>query len=277
MAPALVELSTSKERNSNNKKYIENLRCMSHLNLELVEKIGLDSSTLFMQGKDTGDRLQKENSSSKEVMLGKTIKDPINPSSNESSNPDFENSKNKLSSSANMCDSSELNGYLEQESLCPKLNKCSNWKLNETSVKRPEQPLATYTPSSNIFDILASKESSVSSKFSDIKDRLNSINYRLTKFHCKDISSHVACFVAKSDELLQSQQTTFKETADIKRNYNSHNQLKVSYDLLDCAGSTTDIEDDLDLKQQIPIRGKRQKCLRLENCILFNAIHSYLL
>lgn len=258
MAPALVELSTSKERNSNSKKYIEKFRCISHLSLELVDKFGFNSS-FYSQNKEVNEKTKKENNSLEEVMVSNQTVDTFNITKSHTmcNNDLMENDIEPTSFSENGNFPSS-NCFRETPGLL--LNECINMKnLNQTDTERTEQPVATYTPSDKVMKILSSKQTFINSKFSSINSRLNALSDRLNKFHKRDISSNVACFITKSEKLHSN--SKLKDFNEMNRIKKEHHPLKTTYDLLGTNGLTDD-EDDLDLKQKIPLRGKRHKSIR---------------
>jgi len=272
MAPALVELSTSKERNSSSKKYIENFSCMSRLNLELVDKIRfVDSSPLFTCDID---KKVNENLNSKEfisqVMVShESEKTPI---SNRNGNLHkvikeevILNLKSESFKNQNSNNHIKQNGCADLIPHVEKIIDKPTCCATTIDVNREPQPVAEFKPTSQIKQLLKSKEQSISNNFSYIDNNLNSLNERLKRLSSKSLSSNVACFVSKSKKVLnyhdKPKEKDYKSCkTDFSKSKSLPLPLKLSYDLL--PDPITDNEDDLDVKQHIPFGGKRQKSSR---------------
>ena len=271
MAPALVELSTSKERNSSSKKYIENFSCMSHLNLELVDKIRfVDSSPLFTRDidKEVNENLDSKDFISQVMVSHESEKTPI---SNRNGNLHkvikeevILNLKSESFNNENSNNHIKQNGCSDSkphiENIICKPSCC----VTTTDIKREPQPIAEFKPTSQIVQIFKSKEHSVSSGFSRIDNNLNSLSERLNRLSSKSLSSNVACFVTKSNKVLNHHdKPKEKDHKNCKTQFSEPKTLplplKLSYDLL--PDPITDNEDDLDVKQHIPY-GKRHKSTR---------------
>jgi len=282
MAPALVELSTSKERNSSSKKYIEDYSCMSRLNLELVEKIRFVDSPLFTKDikkekKEVDETFEKENSATKVMVSSETDTLSTNNVNNVNHNVKVWNKKEDNSSGHFLkCLSNEngnkvMNGNVNhhddtQEILQDSRNIVSSITASDKS--QIPQPVAKYRASNSITQLLNSQESTVKTNFSRLNSELNILGDRVNRLCTKDLSSHVACVISKSNEVLLHNQKNekykefFKFKNDKKPNDN-YNLLKQTFDLVN--DSITDDEDTLDLKQCPPLKVKRHKSQRYDN------------
>ena len=279
MAPALVELSTSKEINSSSKKYIEDFTCMSHLNLELVEKIRFVDSPLFTQDikiekKEVDESFEKENSTTNAMVSNETdtiSTNNVNGICNKVCNKEDKFATEKLLKCylSNENGSKPINGSVNQiEYEKEKLKHCENIASSIATLHEahPPQPVATYKASNSLTQLLNLKESTVQTNFSRLNSELNLLSDRLSRFCTKDLSSHVACVVSKSNEVLQCNQRNgnynkdLRDKSDKKQNDNNYVLLKQTFDLVN--NSITDDEDILDLKQCPPLKVKRHKSQR---------------
>ena len=265
MAPALVELSTSKERNSSSKKYIKDFSCMSHLNIELVDKIRFaDSSPLFTcdieQVKEGDNNCKIKKFSCQGMVSHDSDKAPISNLNGKLLNPlknedllksEYYNNLKKANG-----ESSDSKRKIKEETEC-----CIHNFSSTTQKRREPQPLAEYKPSSRIIQILNNKEASLQENFSQIHSKLTSLNNRINKLSSKNLTAHVASFVNKSSILEHRCKIEEKDRGivdDIDAAQSSRLPLKYMFDLI----SLTDEEEELEHKQKISFRPKKTKNMR---------------
>lgn len=265
MAPALVELSTSKERNSSSKKYIKDFSCMSHLNIELVDKIrfAADPSPLFtcdIEQVKEGDNSCKVNQLSCQGMV-----------SNESEKIPISNLNGNILSKLQNDERMKIEVYRDNnikktlgESTILKSrteSDCcvSNCSTALTRKDQSVQPCAEYKPSRRIAEILCSKETSIHKNFSHLHSNLTSLDNRLKRLSSKNITSHVASFVSKSK--IREQCIKIEDNIGETPRILASKQLPLKY-TYDLTSSLTDNEDELEHKQQIFFRTKKIKNLR---------------
>lgn len=296
MAPALVEHSSSKERNSISKTYFK-LSCMSHLDIDLVEKFRhttVDSPTgLFVPTLDRKNKKDKSNieegmlpndteqkPAATELKLvrnknGITSKcyDCINPTI-----PNFQNENGHIDDvSSKGILSSPISTSPVISTSTPTLVVSPDISTNDS---RGVQPVAKYTLTKNISDTLSKKHSSVHTKLYDLNQDINKLSTRLQNLQKSNLMSHVACFVTQNDQISKESNIKIEndtKSADLRNNRNTtdvtvkncvhennvknislYNPLRKLYDLT-INNDVTD-DDELESKVRIPLRGKRQKC-----------------
>lgn len=265
MAPALVELSTSKERNSSSKKYMNNISCMSHLNIELVDKIRFaDSSPLFTcdieQVKEGEHNCKIKKFSCQGMVSDESDKSPISNLNGKVLNP-LKN-ENALKDEF-YCNVKKTNGETTDLKIEIKEEpECFHHKSTTTTLdQREPQPFAEYKPSNRIIQILNKKETSVQKNYSHIHSKLINLNNRINNLSSKNFTAHVASFVNKSD-ILEHQRKNEESNRGIIENTipvgTNQLPLKHAFDLC----SLTDDEEELQYKQKISFQTKKTKNLR---------------
>lgn len=266
MAPALVELSTSKERNSSSKKYINNISCMSHLNIELVDKIRFaDSSPLFTcdieQVKEGEHNCKIKKFSCQGMVSDESDVSPISNLNGNILNP-LKNEnvlKNKVYRNINKTngETTDLkNEIIEEPECCNHINS-----LTTTLDQRESQPFAEYKPSNRIIQILNKKETSLQKNYSQTHSKLIDLNNRINNLSSKNFTAHVASFVNKND-ILTNQCKNEESNGGLIENIDlvGINQLPLKHAFDLC--SLTDDEEEMQYKQKISFQTKKTKTLR---------------
>lgn len=265
MAPALVELSTSKERNSSSKKYMSDISCMSHLNIELVDKIRFaDSSPLFTcdieQVKEGEHNCKIKKFSCQGMVSDESDRSPISNLNGKVLNP-LKNKnvlKNEFYRNIKKTngETTDLKIEIKEEPEC-----CNHHNSTTTTLdQREPQPYAEYKPSSRIIHILNKKETSLQKNYSQIHSKLVNLNNRINNLSSKNFTAHVASFVNKSDIFEHQRKNEISRGIIDNINVVGTNQLPLKHAFDLC--SLTDDEEELQYKQKIPFQTKKTKNLR---------------
>ena len=247
---------------------------MSHLNIELVDKIRFaDSSPLFTcdieQVKEGEHNCKIKKFSCQGMVSDESDKSPISNLNGKVLNP-LKN-ENALKDEF-YCNVKKTNGETTDLKIEIKEEpECFHHKSTTTTLdQREPQPFAEYKPSNRIIQILNKKETSVQKNYSHIHSKLINLNNRINNLSSKNFTAHVASFVNKSD-ILEHQRKNEESNRGIIENTipvgTNQLPLKHAFDLC----SLTDDEEELQYKQKISFQTKKTKNLRYVYCLLYTS------
>ena len=209
MAPALVEHSAAKERNSISKEYSKFRSCLSQFDIDLLDKFRHQYSANSFETKSSSVRassyLEMNNSDTKERP-----------------NISFAENKNNMVSlkdipiitfpkikSIGTCDTKTgykngtVNYKLEKVPISDESNRVYITKSDTTKQDcntmedRPPHPIA-HMDNSSIVDYLQEKRESCGSRFFDLNRSMSKLNSRLRQLQSKNVLSHVSSHVSKT-------------------------------------------------------------------------------
>lgn len=290
MAPALVEHSSAKERNSISNKYLK-FSCMSQLDIDLDLVGKFRHTTVDSPASLLAPNLNKNNKEIIGCQEGMQPNDldqnPISTVTTTDLSLKLVQTKNGISSKCYDCikpgihESQNDNGHgdnLKTEiSTASTVSTMSTTLSSSTIISTTEphvvQPVAESFLRKRISERLAKKSNSVHSRFDDLNQSIDNLSARLKRLQQKNLSSHVACFIARKDQILK--ETNIKEETDVKSNKcdskntsktlhenkstdpNMYKELRTLYDLT--TNSELTDEDELESNVKIPLKGKKQK------------------
>ena len=297
MAPALVEHTAGKERNSASKTYLDKLSCIAPLDLVLVDKIKRVDSTNILKNKlfappVTNRNLYKEKENKyipeQEIMTQVPVatmthtvsvipaKISMNTHATPTSVVDFAMPKLKLKNNIKETgiETTVINGV----DLVSSQGNC------KTVEERTPQPVATLEPN-YILSCVKQKQELLKGKLFDINKSFTNINSSVRRLRLRNTSSHIACNIRKPKDNLITEATQRIVKSEIKdtdskqqkssvesatcgiasssQHQNlckSNTDLRKLYDVVTCLeDDDTDYEEDFDTRVRVPVsRGKRK-------------------
>ena len=235
---------------------------MSHLNIELVDKIRFaDSSPLFTcdieQVKEEEHNCKIKKLGCQGMVSDESDRSQISNLNGKVLNPLKSENVLKNEFYRNIKKTNDVKIEIKEEPGCCDVNSTTTTTLD----RRDPQPFAEYKPSSRIIQILNNKESTLHKNYSQIHSKLINLNNRINNLSSKNLAAHVASFVNKSD-ILEHQHKDEESNKGIVDNVNvvgtSQLPLKHAFDLC----SLTDDEEEMQYKQKISFQTKKTKTLR---------------
>lgn len=288
MAPALVEHSGAKERNSISKEYSKIRGCISQFDIDLLNKISHQypadtfdtkgSSLLEMNNSDIKDRQNISFAKSEKMVSLKEVPVISLPKLKNLSNCEvkvgYKNGTLNFKKEKQPVMISDESKYIYS-------TKTETTKECKTVEERPSQPIATMDDS-YILDYLQKKKESCGLKYFDLNCTMTKLDGRLRQLQAKNVMSHVSShvdnklnsdFKRKSfDNKSRKESSSSSSVVGIQLQKTWEDFRKV-HDMINFKADDTDGEDDLEIRQRVPVSRSKKKSDKYVPHFIFLHVH----